>query len=117
METIYLFVISVFILYFYLKMIYRFYKKDRMIEATFTLNLTYAFFAVLLFVFPYTSLLGSFGAYLNLGNIKCLKSFGGYLLGSAYVLGICALMLAFCLFVLLGISLIIKLLSEFLKHS
>jgi hypothetical protein len=98
-------------------MIYHFYKKDKMIEATFILNLTYGFFAVLLFVFPYTILLAKFGEYLNLGRIEYLKNFGGYLLGSAYVLSTCALMLAFCLLVLLGISLILKLLSDFLKQS
>lgn len=116
METIYMCVISVFILYFYIKISYHFYKKDKMRAASFVAILTYLFFAVVLFVFPYLSLLSKLGEQLNFSQVEYLKNFGGYLLGSAYVLAISAVMLAFCLLFIIGITLIIKGLSSFLEH-
>lgn len=116
METIYMCVISVFILFFYIRMSYYFYKKDKRTDTSLVINLTYLFFVVALFVFPYVCLLGKLGEQLNFSEVECLRHFGGYLLGSVYILGISGVMLAFCLLFLIGITLIIKLLSDFLEY-
>jgi hypothetical protein len=116
METMYMGIIGIFILYFYGRVSYYFYKKDKKRTAGFFGNLTYGFFAVVLFVFPYLSLLGKLGEELNFSQVGLIKNFGGYLLGSAYVLGIYAVMLAFCLLFIIGVTLIIKGLSDFSEH-
>ncbi|MFT5646967.1 MAG: hypothetical protein ACI976_001653 [Aureispira sp.] len=116
METLYMSIIGIFILYFYGRVSYYFYKKDKKRAASFVANITYGFFAVVLFVFPYLSLLGKLGEQLNFSQVRLIKNFGGYLLGSAYFLGVYAIILAFCLLFIIGITLIIKGLSDFLEH-
>lgn len=115
METIFMWGLGIFVLWIYLKTSYYFYKKHKITDTGFIKGLTHLLLRVVLFIFPYLFLLGELGLYLNDGKTHRLKFWGKYLWGTVYVLGLFAVLLAFCLTFLIIISLIIKWLSALLE--
>jgi hypothetical protein len=116
MENYLFLVVSIFILFIYIRTSYFFYIKEKIQAASFVVKLSYGLIACLLFIFPYLFFIGTMGEKLMQDKYVYFNDFGKCLFGSAYVLSRCAVIPVIGLLFLIVISLITKLLSNFLEH-